>query len=49
MKAFYSDNFVLPLPPGHRFPMVKYQMLRDALAVQLPDVQIRIWPRWNRP
>ena len=33
MKAFYSDHFVLPLPAGHRFPMAKYRMLRDALAV----------------
>jgi acetoin utilization deacetylase AcuC-like enzyme len=39
MQAFYSDNFVLPLPPGHRFPMAKYQMLRDALHAQLPQVQ----------
>ena len=39
MQAFYSDNFVLPLPPGHRFPMAKYQLLRDALAAQLPQVQ----------
>ena len=29
MKAFYSDTFVLPLPEGHRFPMVKYSMLRE--------------------
>lgn len=29
MKAFYSDTFVLPLPPGHRFPMAKYRLLRD--------------------
>jgi acetoin utilization deacetylase AcuC-like enzyme len=29
MKAFYSDTFVLPLPPEHRFPMLKYSMLRD--------------------
>ena len=39
MQAFYSDNFVLPLPPGHRFPMAKYQLLRDALSAQLPQVQ----------
>ena len=39
MQAFYSDNFVLPLPPGHRFPMAKYQLLRDALTVQLPQVE----------
>lgn len=29
MKAFYSDHFVLPLPPGHRFPMEKYSQLRN--------------------
>ena len=29
MKVFYSDRFVLPLPEGHRFPMVKYSMLRE--------------------
>ena len=32
MKAFYSDHFVLPLPEGHRFPMVKYSMLRERVA-----------------
>ena len=36
MKAFYSDRFVLPLPEGHRFPMRKYRMLRDAVAASLP-------------
>ncbi|MEK0428165.1 MAG: hypothetical protein RL001_692 [Pseudomonadota bacterium] len=38
MKAFYSDRFVLPLPSGHRFPMQKYRMLREAVAASLPDV-----------
>ena len=32
MKVFYSDHFVLPLPQGHRFPMVKYSMLRERVA-----------------
>lgn len=32
MKVFYSDHFVLPLPDGHRFPMVKYSMLRERVA-----------------
>ncbi len=32
MKVFYSDHFVLPLPEGHRFPMVKYSMLRESVA-----------------
>jgi acetoin utilization deacetylase AcuC-like enzyme len=32
MKVFYSDHFVLPLPEDHRFPMVKYSMLRERVA-----------------
>jgi acetoin utilization deacetylase AcuC-like enzyme len=28
LKAYYSDHYVLPLPPGHKFPMGKYEMLR---------------------
>lgn len=39
MKAYYSDRFVLPLPQGHRFPMRKYRMLRDAVAATLPQVE----------
>lgn len=31
MKLFYCDEFVLPLPPGHRFPMEKYRLLRERL------------------
>ncbi|MCK6374313.1 MAG: histone deacetylase [Zoogloea sp.] len=31
MKLFYADHFVLPLPPGHRFPMEKYSRLRERL------------------
>ena len=31
LKAFYSDQFVLPLPDGHRFPMSKYRLLRERL------------------
>ena len=40
MQAFYATEFVLPLPDGHRFPMEKYALLRDALRAQLPDVQL---------
>jgi acetoin utilization deacetylase AcuC-like enzyme len=29
MKIFYCDHFVLPLPPGHRFPIQKYVILRE--------------------
>lgn len=31
MQLFYTDSFVLPLPAGHRFPMEKYALLREAL------------------
>ncbi len=39
MKAFYTDHFVLPLPPGHRFPMEKYSRLRD-LVCKLSEVEL---------
>ncbi len=42
MQVFYADQFVLPLPAGHRFPMEKYRLLRDRLAAELP--QIRLGP-----
>jgi acetoin utilization deacetylase AcuC-like enzyme len=32
LKVFYSDHFVLPLPERHRFPMVKYSMLRERVS-----------------
>ncbi len=45
MHAFYSDQFVLPLPEGHRFPMAKYRLLREQLALHLPAVQFFQAPR----
>jgi acetoin utilization deacetylase AcuC-like enzyme len=44
MHAFYADDFVLPLPPGHRFPMAKYRLLRDALAARLPGLSLHQAP-----
>jgi acetoin utilization deacetylase AcuC-like enzyme len=32
MPIFYTDQFVIPLPAGHRFPMAKYALLRERLA-----------------
>jgi acetoin utilization deacetylase AcuC-like enzyme len=32
MRLFYCDHFVLPLPPGHRFPMAKYALLRNRVV-----------------
>ena len=40
MKAFHSTQFVLPLPPGHRFPMDKYARLRERLAAELAEVRL---------
>ncbi|MCC2635684.1 MAG: Histone deacetylase-like protein [Ramlibacter sp.] len=40
MQVFYANQFVLPLPPGHRFPMGKYQLLRDRLAAELPGIRL---------
>jgi acetoin utilization deacetylase AcuC-like enzyme len=44
VQAFYATEFVLPLPPGHRFPMRKYQMLRDRLAAELPSIRLALAP-----
>lgn len=41
MKAFYADQFVLPLPEGHRFPMAKYRLLRDLIASHWPEVALQ--------
>ena len=32
MQIYYADHFVLPLPPGHRFPMSKYARLRERVS-----------------
>lgn len=32
MRIFHTDQFPLPLPPGHRFPESKYRLLREAVA-----------------
>jgi len=34
MKAFYSDRYVIPLPPQHRFPIVKYALIRQRLDAE---------------
>lgn len=40
MQAFHADAFVLPLPPGHSFPMGKYRLLREAVHAQLPEIRV---------
>jgi acetoin utilization deacetylase AcuC-like enzyme len=39
MQAFYADQFVLPLPSGHRFPMSKYRLLRQRVECE-PGLQL---------
>lgn len=31
MKLFYTDQFIIPLPPNHSFPIQKYALLRKRL------------------
>ncbi len=31
MRVYYSDHLTVDLPPGHRFPMPKYHLVRQAL------------------
>ena len=40
MRVFYATQFVLALPEGHRFPMGKYQLLRDRIAAELPQLEL---------
>ncbi|MFD1710880.1 histone deacetylase [Ottowia sp. GY511] len=41
MQAFYSTRVTLPLPPGHRFPIEKYERLRARLAAELPALHLQ--------
>jgi acetoin utilization deacetylase AcuC-like enzyme len=34
MRVFYTDRFVLPLPEGHRFPMIKYARVRERCVAE---------------
>ena len=40
MLAYHSDQFELPLPAGHSFPITKYRLLREAAASSLPGLQL---------
>lgn len=40
VQVFYATQYSLPLPAGHRFPMVKYRLLRDRLAAELPAIHL---------
>lgn len=34
LKIFHSDRYVPPLPEGHRFPIQKYQLIREQLLYE---------------
>ena len=40
VRAFHCDHHLLPLPPGHRFPIGKYRLLREAVEATLADVRV---------
>lgn len=42
MRVYSSDQYALPLPSGHRFPMSKYRLLRERLEAsgQLHDGEL---------
>jgi acetoin utilization deacetylase AcuC-like enzyme len=40
MRVFYATPLAVPLPPGHRFPMAKYPLLRQRLADELPAIEL---------
>ena len=54
MHVYYSDTFTFPLPDGHRFPLVKYRLLRDRILQQPATcgAELRLAPRatrWQNP
>lgn len=40
LKVFFAGTQLQPLPPGHRFPMGKYEKLKDALLKELPQLEL---------
>src|SRR3954463_13104218 len=34
VRAFFCDTYEVPLPPGHRFPLPKYRLLRERLVAE---------------
>lgn len=42
MRIYTSDQFELPVPVGHRFPMAKYRMLRERVELMAPHLQAEL-------
>ena len=44
MHCYHADSFVLPLPAGHRFPISKYGLLREAVEREVPLATVLVAP-----
>ncbi len=44
MHIYYAATHIQTLPAGHRFPMGKYELLRQRLADELPDLHLNLAP-----
>lgn len=44
MHIYYAATHIQKLPEGHRFPMGKYELLRQRLAQELPGLQLALAP-----
>ena len=42
MNIYYATPHVQQLPPGHRFPMGKYELLRQRLAAEMPQLGLHL-------
>lgn len=44
LKVAWSENYVLPLPPHHRFPMSKYEVLPQQLLYEGTLTEANFFP-----
>jgi acetoin utilization deacetylase AcuC-like enzyme len=42
MHIYFAATHIQKLPDGHRFPMGKYELLRQRLAAELPQLQLAL-------
>ena len=41
MQVYSNHRFSVDLPAGHRFPMPKYQLLRDRVEAECPELRVQ--------
>ena len=44
MNIYFAATHIQKLPDGHRFPMGKYELLRQRLAAELPELALHLAP-----